>query len=76
MALTRQTKSSRLAGEVELAAFMIDNEADQIPDGLTATDLTCMSIEFDPGSLPLNIFLHAMAAKMRDMANEVRKIRT
>ena len=75
MALKRQSKSDKLAGEVELAAFMIDNEADQIPEDMPATDMTCISIEFDPGTLPLNVFLHAMAAKMREMADEVRKLK-
>lgn len=74
MATKRRTKSDKLAGEVELAAYMIDNEADYLQDDVVATELTHMSLEFAPGTLPLNIFLHAMAAKLRDHADQIRRL--
>ena len=75
MAIKRQTKGGRIAEEVELAAFMIDNEADNLDDSVLASELSHTSINFPPGSLPLNVFLHAMAAKMRDFAESIRSLK-
>lgn len=76
MAFKRQTKSDKLAGEVELAAFMIDNEADNLVEGVMASDLAHTTVEFEAGSLPLNVFLHALAAKLRSVTDEIRSMRT
>ena len=75
MALKRQTKGDTIANEVELAAYMIDTEADNLPEDMVASDLAHTSVDFAPGTLPLNVFLHAMAAKLRDMAYEIRKLK-
>lgn len=73
MAAKRQTKGDEIANEVELAAFLIDNEADEVPAELLASDMTHMSVNFDPQTLPLTIFMHAMAAQLREIAERIRR---
>ena len=75
MAIKRQTRGSELAEIVELAAFLLDNEADNIDDSVLASDMAHTSVEFEAGSLPLNVFLHAMAAQFRDMAGDIRRLK-
>jgi hypothetical protein len=75
MAAKRQTKGDELANEVELAAFLLDNEADLVPPELMASELTHMSVDFEPQTLPLTSFLQALAAQLRETADRIRRMR-
>ncbi len=75
MAIKRQTAKEKLAADVELVAFLIDVEADEIPDDMLATDLAHQTVDKPPGQLPLTVFLHAVASRLREFAEDIRTMK-
>jgi hypothetical protein len=71
----RRTAKDKLAGDVELVAYMIDVEADTIDEDVPASDLAHTSLEFPPGQLPQTTFLHSVATWLREIAEHLRNMR-
>ena len=75
MGIKRQTAKQKLAADVELVAFLIDVEADEMPDDMRASDLAHQTVDHPPGQLSLAVFLHSIASRLREFAEDIRTMR-